>query len=96
MFKEKKMLLAFCGGILFSIPFLIPQLFIISIIAIALVFLSLYSENNIEKPFKKGFLFGIGFYIPLYYWFVALYPFDAFGFTTEQGIFIIIVAENPE
>lgn len=92
MFKEKKMLLAFCGGILFSIPFLIPRLFLISIIAIALVFLSLYSENNIEKPFKKGFLFGIGFYIPLYYWFVALYPFDAFGFTTEQGLFIIIVA----
>lgn len=91
-FFEKKLLLALCGGILFSIPFIFPKLFLVSLLGIGLVFISIYSENKIEKPFKKGFIFGIGFYIPLYYWFVALYPFEAFDFTISQSIVIIITA----
>ena len=91
-FLEKKLLLALCGGILFSISFLIPELFLSSILGVIFIFLSIYSEQKIEKAFKKGFIFGLGFYIPLYYWFVALYPFEAFNFTMSQGIAIIIIA----
>lgn len=90
--KEKKLLLAFCGGILFSLPFIFPKLFLFSLFGIALVYISVYSDNIIEKPFKKGFIFGLGFYIPLYYWFIALYPFEAFNFTISQGIAIIVIA----
>lgn len=89
---KKKLLLAFCGGILFSVPFLVPQLFLFSLLGVALIFISLHSNDCVQRPFFKGLLFGVGFYIPLYYWFVALYPFDAFGFTNAQGIIIIIIA----
>ncbi|HBL83669.1 MAG: apolipoprotein N-acyltransferase [Clostridiales bacterium GWF2_38_85] len=89
-----KCLLAFFAGNLFSLPFFDSRLFIFTYAGIALLIVSLYDRENylIKKAFRKGMLFGIGFFIPLYHWFIALYPFEGFNFTPAQGIFIIIAA----
>ncbi len=88
-FMQRKNLLALLGGLCFSLPFLCEYLFPFTLVGAALLEMSLYCEGRIKKPFLRTFLFGLFFYMPLYYWFIALYPFDAFGFSMTQGFFVV-------
>lgn len=102
--QKHRCLTAVISGIMFSLPFAFPPLFLLSFFGIALFVIALYggipqsSESlfsrrlPIKKPFLRGFLFGLGFFIPLYHWFIALYPFNGFDFTFAQSVFIIIAA----
>ena len=95
--QRHQCLTAVASGILFSLPFAFPPLFLLSILGSALFVIALYGDasllkQKIKKPFLRGFLFGLGFFIPLYHWFIALYPFNGFDFTPAQSIFIIIAA----
>lgn len=93
--QKHRRLSALFSGLMFSLPFIVPELFLFSFLGVAVFVVSIIdtSEKLLTKnSFSQGYLFGIGFFIPLYYWFIALYPFNGFGFTPIQGIFIVVAA----
>ena len=79
------------AGIIYSVQFWSDHTFIFAIPGLALYFFALFSCER-KAFFRYSYMFGLGFYIPLYYWFMALYPFDGFGFSAAEGITIVIIA----
>lgn len=82
------------SGALYSLAFLRGELFLFGFIGLFLLFLRLFKreENSFapERPFNSALWFGFGFFVPLYTWLTALYPFETFGFTPAQGVFVVI------
>ncbi len=94
--KHKYVSCAAAGGI-YSLAFFCGHLFVTAFAGLVLFFLMAFEKcgNGFfpKKIFRKTFCFSLGFYIPLYSWFYVLYPFEAFGFSTAEGIFIVIAAD---
>ncbi|MCL2096341.1 MAG: apolipoprotein N-acyltransferase [Oscillospiraceae bacterium] len=85
------------SGILFASPFIFPELYILSFIAGApffvLLFESLINQNTKRfKLIKYTFVFGLGFYLPVYIWFLWMYPMEQTGVTPLQSAFIVMSA----
>ena len=92
---RKRRTWSFLAGVLYSLAFFKSELFIFGFIGMFLLFLRLFAVCGgggfaPEKPFRTVLWFGFGFFVPLYSWLTALYPFEAFGFTPAQGIFVVI------
>ncbi len=79
------------AGIIYSVQFWSDYTFIFAFPGLALYFFALFSCER-KAFFRYSYLFCLGFYIPLYYWFMALYPFEGFGFSAAEGITIVIAA----
>lgn len=79
------------AGIIYSVQFWSDNTFIFAFPGLALYFFALFSCER-KAFFRYSYCFCMGFYIPLYYWFMALYPFEGFGFTAAEGITIVIAA----
>lgn len=86
------------SGLVYSVSFFRSSLFVFGFTGLFLFYLKLF-ENEDDKGgapkysfFKKSFFFGVGFFIPLYSWFTALYPFEAFELTKAQGILAVAFA----
>jgi len=75
-------LILFLSGVATALPFLFPILWPITWISLAPLF---YLAPQIKKRYLHGLCFGMGFYLPLYYWFIQLYPMDFAGFTPLMG-----------
>ena len=89
----RRRLWSFTAGVVYSLAFFDGRLFVFGFLGLFLFYARLFvrTENGVrpEKPFGSAFFFGAGFFVPLYSWLTALYPFDAFGFTPAQGIFVV-------
>ncbi len=89
--KKHPAVTCFVAGIIYSVQFWSDYTFIFALPGLALYFFALFSCKR-KAFFRYSYLFCLGFYIPLYYWFSALYPFEGFGFSAAEGITIVIVA----
>ncbi len=85
------------AGVCYSLAFFCGYLFVFAFLGLFVYFLAAFEKDGgvfaPKKIFRKTLFFSLGFYIPLYSWFYALYPFEAFGFTMAEGIFIVIAAD---
>lgn len=85
------------AGVCYSLAFFCGYLFVFAFIGLTAYFLIAFEKDGAtfapKKIFRKTLCFSLGFYIPLYSWFYVLYPFEAFGFTMAEGIFIVIAAD---
>lgn len=84
-------LTCFFSGVLYVLPYYHDKLFVLSFVALVLLFLTLL-KNNKKHFFGYFFSFSFGFYFPLYFWMSRLYPFNGFGFTPSQAKIIIVLA----
>jgi apolipoprotein N-acyltransferase len=82
------------SGILFSVPFFIPELNILSFFAGVPFFYILFRELKNKKAglLRKTAVFGMSFYIPVYIWFLWMYPMEQTGLTPLQSAFIVVAA----
>ena len=92
---KRKYLFIFISGILFSVPFIFPQLYILSFFSAIPFFIILFDEiknNKKNKAIKYAFIFGMSFYLPVYIWFLWMYPMEQTGVTPIQSAAIVIAA----
>ena len=93
-FYRRRILWSFSAGVVYSLAFFDGALFVFGLLGLFMLFLRLFTAGEEdfvpEKPFVTVLWFGFGFFIPLYSWLTALYPFSAFGLTRAQGIFVVI------
>ena len=76
-------------------PFIFPELHIISFFAGIPFFCILFDEmqnNKKNKSVKYTCVFGMSFYLPVYIWFLWMYPMEQTGITPLQSAFIVIAA----
>lgn len=79
-------LFALLSGILTALPFLFPKLYLLSWISMVPLFVIAVRKKS---AYRHGLVFGMGFYILLYYWFVKLYPMDFMGLNESQSVLVI-------
>lgn len=79
-------LFVFLSGLLTALPFLFPKLYLLSWISLAPLFVIAAKKKS---AYRHGLVFGMGFYILLYYWFVKLYPMEFMGLNEAQSILVI-------
>lgn len=91
--KEKRISKPTCviAGVLGALPYFYESLFIFSFISLILFFSVLYtSRKESKKIFSLYFSYFTGLYFPLYFFLSELYPYERFGFSGTQAIFIVI------
>ena len=81
--KKHPAITCLIAGIIYSVQFWSDYTFIFALPGLALYFFALFSCKR-KAFFRYSYLFCLGFYIPLYYWFSALYPFEGFGFSAAE------------
>ena len=94
MIKRKYLSVIF-SGILFSIPFIFPDFNILSFFAGIPFFIVLFDElknRKKNKAVKYTFVFAMSFYIPVFIWFLWMYPMEQTGITPLQSVFIVVAA----
>lgn len=82
-------LIALIFGLLSSLPFIFPGLWIVAWFSSAPLF---WLAAQKKAAYRHGLAFFTGFYGVLYYWFVYLYPMDYAGFDNIQSIAVIAVS----
>ncbi len=89
--KRTSLLICILAGAVGALPYFIEQLFICTFISLFLLFYVAIIQRKAHKNVFMPFLcYYIGFYIPLYSFLAELYPYDRFGFSGEQAIFVLI------
>lgn len=91
LIKKHPAVTCLTAGVIYSVQFWSDYTFIFAFPGLALYFFALFSAER-KAFFRYSYAFCLGFFIPLYYWFMALYPFDGFNFTAAEGITIVIAA----
>ncbi len=91
--ESKRLSLVFCliAGILGVLPYYFEPLFIFTFISLIIIFYFALAQKRVHKRyFLPFFAYFLGFYTPLYLFLMELYPYDRFGFTEGQSVFIVI------
>jgi len=84
-------LVCFTTGLLSAIPYYFEKLFVFTFISLFVLFYIVFTQRRANKGvFLPFFVYFFGFYFFVYIFLSELYPYDYFGFTDEQGIFIMI------
>ena len=95
---KRRYLFVFSSGILFSVPFIFPEFNILSFFSGIPFFMILFDDiinnknNTNNKIFKYTFVFGMSFYLPVYIWFLWMYPMEQTGVTPLQSACIVVAA----
>lgn len=82
-------LICLMSGVLSALPLIFDFLFPLSWVALAPVF---YIFMQKKPLYRCGFLWGLGYYGVLYYWFTCLYPMDFAGLDNKQSIAAVAAA----
>ncbi len=83
------LLLCFLSGAVFSLPYFFESLFPLTYIALLCFFLLWKSEPLCRKEFRASLCFFLGFLLPLYSWFSALYPLSSFGYSKPAAFGLV-------
>ncbi len=75
-------------GVGFSVPYLVPQLFLLTYVSLTAFILFLLTESRVKRLFRYTFCFTLGFYTVLYSFLSSMYPFEGFGFAMWQSVLI--------
>jgi len=92
---KHKYLFIFISGLLFSAPFIFPELNLLSFISGVPFFIILFDEiinKKKNKIIRHTFVFGMSFYLPVYVWFLRMYPMEQTGVTPFQSLLIVTAA----
>lgn len=91
--KYVMLLCCFICGIFAALPYYIEELFIFTFISLFIQFYIVISQRRASKGvFSPFFAYFFGFYFSLYLFLSELYPFERFGFSENQAIFVVICA----
>ena len=89
--KRTSRLTCVIAGVLGALPYFCEELFIFTFISLFLFFTVLFTrKKETRKTFSLFFSYFIGLYFPLYFFLSELYPYERFGFSETQAIFIVI------
>lgn len=89
--KRTSRLTCVIAGVLGSLPYFCEELFIFTFISLILFFTVLFTrKKETRKTFSLFFSYFIGLYFPLYFFLSELYPYERFGFSETQAVFIVI------
>ena len=81
------------SGALSALPFVFPQLFFLSWIALVPTFYPIFcNQFNAKKVFRLGFVRNFVFYFIVYSWFVNLYPLSFLGMNKFESVLVILTA----
>ena len=86
----KKYLVLVISGLLFAVPFFIPQLHLLSFVSAVPFFYIIF--KNPAKIIKYSVCFGMSFYLAVYTWFLRMYPMEQVGVTPAESLIIVIAA----
>ena len=92
---KRRYLFVFVSGLLFSVPFIFPELCAVSFFSCVPFFMVLFDglkNRKKNKAIKYTIVFGAGFYLPVYIWFFWMYPMEQTGVTPMQSLLIVVVA----
>ena len=92
---KRRFLSVFFSGLLFSLPFIWPELSALSFFSCVPFFAVLFDgvkNREKSKAVKHTLVFGAGFYFPVYVWFLWMYPMEQTGVTPMQSLLIVAVA----
>jgi len=92
---KRRYLFIIISGVLFSIPFFLPELNILSFFSCIPFFIILFDEiknSRKNKAIKYTVVFGMSFYLPVFLWFFWMYPMEQTGLTPLQSAFIVTAA----
>ena len=92
---KRRYLFIFISGIFFSVPFIFPWLHMLSFFSAVPYFIIIFDavkNNKNNKIIRYTFVFGMSFYLPVYIWFLWMYPMEQTGVTPLQSAFIVIAA----
>lgn len=85
------LLLCMLSGAVFSLPYFAEVLFPLTYPALT-AFLFLQGREVLRgKAYRAFFCFLLGFLLPLYSWFSALYPLSSFGFSRTTAFFVVLL-----
>lgn len=85
----------FVSGLLFSLPFIFPDFWLLSFFSCVPFFAVLFEgvkNRKKTKAVKYTLVFGAGFYLPTYAWFFWMYPMEQIGVTPAQSALIVAAA----
>ena len=89
--KRKSLLLCFFSGFLGALPYFCEKLFILTFLSLFCQFyIAIKQKNECSRIFTPFFSYFIGFYVPLYIFLSELYPYERFGFSGIQAIFVLV------
>ena len=78
-------------GIIGAIPYYCDKLFVLTFVSLFTQFYTVMLQRRANKGvFLPFFLFFLGFYFSLYLFLSELYPFERFGFTETQAVFVVV------
>jgi len=92
---KRPYLSVFVSGLLFSLPFIFPELWLLSFFSCAPFFAALFEgikNRRKTKAVKYTLVFGAGFYLVAYTWFFWMYPMEQIGVTPGQSALIVVAA----
>lgn len=95
MLVKYKYIVMILSGLIFSVPFFLPQLWIlswVSLIPFYIVIFTLMGTCRLKKLMKCYIVFEMFFYLAIYVWFLAMYPMDFTGLTNFQGLVVAVAA----
>lgn len=79
------------AGVMGALPYYCEPLFIFTFISLFLqFFVAVQQKRASKRVFLPFFSYYIGFFTPLYLFLSELYPYERFGFSERQAVFIVI------
>ena len=86
----KRYLISVVSGILFGVPFFLPQLHLLSFFSAVPFFYIIFKYQ--QKIVKYSFFFSMSFNLTVFTWFLRMYPMEQVGVTPTESLFIVIAA----
>ena len=90
----KLVLLLFLSGIVTGVPFVFPDLSFlgyVSLLPLALLLFSKGRDAKIRQVLLWGLAWGMGFFLVIYHWFLAMYPLEFLSFTRGEAALAVAV-----
>lgn len=86
-------LMLLLSGALTAVPFVLPSLHFLgytALIPFCLLLFTRGSEIRLRRALLWGLCFGMGFFLVIYHWFLAMYPLSFLGFTEGEAVVAVL------